>query len=164
MGFLVIDLDNFKKVNDTHGHFNGDIVLKAVADVLQSEVRSGDKVGRFGGEEFVVLLPGATPPVVYAVAERLRAGVERLAITLDGPIVGVTVSIGGAVYPVNGETVTDVMQYADMNLYQAKRQGRNQVAMGDQADTGSAAAPAGRQAPRGNPQTAAAPSTSKGSA
>ena len=133
VGFLVIDLDNFKRVNDTHGHFNGDIVLKAVADVLQSEVRSGDKVGRFGGEEFVVLLPGASPPVVYAVAERLRAGVERLAITLDGPIVGVTVSIGGAVYPLNGETVTDVMQYADMNLYQAKRQGRNQVAMGYQA-------------------------------
>jgi len=73
VGFLVIDLDHFKKVNDTHGHLNGDIVLKAVADVLQSGVRSGDKVGRFGGEEFVVLLPGAPPPVVYMVAQRLRA-------------------------------------------------------------------------------------------
>jgi diguanylate cyclase (GGDEF)-like protein len=131
VGFLVIDLDNFKKVNDTHGHLNGDIVLKAVADVLKSEVRSGDKVGRFGGEEFVVLLPGASPAVVQMVAERLRAGVEQLVITLDGPIVGITVSIGGAVYPVDGETVTDVMQYADMNLYRAKRQGRNQVDMGD---------------------------------
>ena len=134
VGFLVIDLDNFKKVNDTHGHLNGDIVLKAVADVLQSEVRAGDKVGRFGGEEFVVLLPGATPPVVYAVAERLRVGVERLRINLDGPIVGVTVSIGGAVFPLDGDNVTDVMQYADMNLYQVKRHGRNRVAMSHQAE------------------------------
>jgi diguanylate cyclase (GGDEF)-like protein len=134
VGFLVIDLDHFKKVNDTHGHLNGDIVLKAVADVLQAGVRSGDKVGRFGGEEFVVLLPGAPPPVVYMVAQRLRTGVERLMINLGGPIVGVTVSIGGAVYPVNGENVSDVMQHADMNLYQAKRNGRNQVAMDDQAE------------------------------
>jgi len=134
VGFLVIDLDNFKKVNDTHGHLNGDIVLKAVADVLQSEIRTGDKVGRFGGEEFVVLLPGATPPVVYAVAQRLRAGVERLTINLDASAVGVTVSIGGAVYPVNGGNVTEVMQYADMNLYQAKRHGRNKVAMDEQIE------------------------------
>jgi diguanylate cyclase (GGDEF)-like protein len=134
VGFLVIDLDLFKKVNDTHGHLNGDIVLKAVADVLQSGVRAGDKVGRFGGEEFVVLLPGASPTVVYAVAQRLRAGVERLTINLGGPIVSVTVSIGGAVYPVNGDNVTDILQYADMNLYQAKRQGRNRVAMDDQAE------------------------------
>ena len=154
VGFLVIDLDNFKRVNDTHGHMNGDIVLKAVADVLQSEVRAGDKVGRFGGEEFVVLLPGATPTVVHMVAERLRAGVERLSITLDGPIVGITVSIGGAVYPMDGESVTDVMQYADMNLYRAKRQGRNLVDMGDQARYPTSGPTL--QAP----VTAAAPSTS----
>ncbi|MGV8847377.1 GGDEF domain-containing protein [Tessaracoccus sp.] len=129
VGFLVLDLDLFKKVNDTHGHLNGDKVLKAVADVLLDGVRGADKVGRFGGEEFVVLLPGANPRVVYAVAERLRAAIESLAINLDGPIIGITVSIGGAVYPDNGETVTDVLQHADMNLYSAKRYGRNQVVM-----------------------------------
>jgi len=113
------------------------------ADVLQSGVRAGDKVGRFGGEEFVVLLPGASPTVVYAVAERLRVGVERLRINLDGPIVGVTVSIGGAVFPLDGDNVTDVMQYADMNLYQVKRHGRNRVAMSHRAEH-----PSGGQARR----------------
>lgn len=131
VGFLVLDLDHFKQVNDTYGHLNGDRVLKAVADVLQAEVRGDDKVGRFGGEEFVILLPGASPQVVYAVAERLRAAVARLAINLDGQIAGVTVSIGGAVYPLNGETVTAVIQHADMNLYTAKRSGRDRVFMDD---------------------------------
>jgi diguanylate cyclase (GGDEF)-like protein len=129
VGFLVLDLDHFKRVNDTYGHLNGDRVLKAVADVLQAEVRADDKVGRFGGEEFVILLPGASPQVVYVVAERLRSAIQKLAINLDGPIAGVTVSIGGAVYPLNGETVTDLIQHADRNLYDAKRSGRDKVVM-----------------------------------
>ena len=137
IGFLVLDLDLFKKVNDTHGHLAGDRVLKAVGDVLQSEVRGADKVGRFGGEEFVVLLPGASPQVVSVVAERLRAGIERLRIDLDGVVAQVTVSIGGAVYPLNGETVAEVLEYADLNLYYAKRHGRNQVGMGSTGSSSS---------------------------
>ncbi len=136
IGFLALDLDLFKKVNDTHGHLAGDRVLKAVGDVLQAEVRGADKVGRFGGEEFVVLLPGASPHDVAAVAERLRAGIERLRVDVGGQFAQVTVSIGGAVYPLNGVTVNEALQYADRNLYYAKRHGRNQVGMGS-AGSGS---------------------------
>jgi diguanylate cyclase (GGDEF)-like protein len=132
---LVMDLDHFKDVNDHHGHIAGDLVLSAVADGLRAEVRDHDLVGRFGGEEFVVLLAGvdgAEGDGVLAIAERIRAHVASLRVeipTADGPltVAGLTASIGAAVHPGHGEDVSALMQAADAALYAAKRAGRNTV-------------------------------------
>jgi diguanylate cyclase (GGDEF)-like protein len=137
-GVLVLDLDHFKKVNDTYGHLAGDKVLAAVADALRGEVRDRDLVGRFGGEEFVVLLaelPGGAAAELEAVAERMRRRVERLRVeipTPDGPltVAGLTVSIGAAVHPGGAQDLRTLLQIADTAVYTAKRDGRNRVRMG----------------------------------
>jgi diguanylate cyclase (GGDEF)-like protein len=137
-GVLVLDLDHFKAVNDTHGHLAGDQVLAAVAAALRAEVRDRDLVGRFGGEEFVVLLsgPGAGETAeLDTVAERIRRRVADLRVeipTADGPLTvsGLTVSIGGAVTPAEGTDLRTLLQTADAALYAAKRAGRNVVRMG----------------------------------
>ena len=137
-GVLVLDLDHFKRVNDTYGHIAGDQVLQEVAHALSTEVRGRDLIGRFGGEEFVVLLaarPEAGAPELTAVAERMRRRVAELQIeipTPDGPmtVAGLTVSIGGAVHSRPGEDLRTLLHIADTALYSAKRAGRNQVRMG----------------------------------
>jgi diguanylate cyclase (GGDEF)-like protein len=137
-GVLVLDLDHFKVVNDTHGHLAGDHVLVAVADVLRGEVRERDLIGRFGGEEFVVMLAGANgggPAELEAVAERIRRRVEELRVetpTPDGPlsVVGLSVSVGVAVSPESGADLRDLLLVADKALYAAKGAGRNAVRVG----------------------------------
>ncbi len=137
-GVLVLDLDHFKAVNDTHGHLAGDQVLAAVAGAVRAEVREGDLVGRFGGEEFVVLLAGRAagdPAELESVAERIRSRVARLRVeipTPDGPLTvsGLTVSIGVAVAPAEGADLRTLLQIADTALYAAKRAGRNVVRVG----------------------------------
>ena len=140
-GVLILDLDHFKSVNDTHGHAVGDRVLTAVADALRRVVRAGDLVGRMGGEEFVVLpmrtARGARSVELESVelevvAERIRVLVADLRVevaTLRGPLViaGLTVSVGGAVAPAGGSDVAALLQTADTALYEAKRAGRNTV-------------------------------------
>jgi diguanylate cyclase (GGDEF)-like protein len=137
---LILDLDHFKSVNDRHGHLAGDQVLSAVAETLRSEVRDHDLVGRFGGEEFVVLLPGVDDSdygsaELRLVADRIRRRVEGLGIevpTPDGPltITGLTVSVGGAAFPTDGADLTRLLEVADSALYAAKRGGRNAVRVG----------------------------------
>ena len=137
-GVLVLDLDHFKAVNDTHGHLVGDQVLAAVAGALRAEVRDRDLVGRFGGEEFVVLLAGlegGAGAELAAVAERIRRRVADLRVavpTPDGPLTvsGLSVSVGGAVAPAEGADLRALLQIADAALYGAKRAGRNTVRMG----------------------------------
>jgi diguanylate cyclase (GGDEF)-like protein len=134
---LILDLDHFKLVNDAHGHLAGDEVLAAVAAELRGGVREQDLVGRFGGEEFVVLLSDLQPGVlghaeVRAVAERLRRLVSELAVPVCTPdgnltISGLSVSVGGAAMPVDGTTLEQVLKVADASLYAAKRSGRNLV-------------------------------------
>jgi diguanylate cyclase (GGDEF)-like protein len=134
---LILDLDHFKLVNDAHGHLAGDDVLAAVAAELRAGVRDGDLVGRFGGEEFVVLLadlpPGAIGNAeVRSVAERLRRLVAELDVPVCTPdgnltITGLSVSVGGATVPADGATLDQVLKVADANLYAAKRGGRNLV-------------------------------------
>ena len=139
---LVIDLDHFKQVNDRHGHLAGDSVLLAVAARLRAEVRDQDLVGRFGGEEFVVLLAGvdvtdvgtdgSEGANVLAIAERVRAGVAALRVeipTPDGPlqITGLTASIGAVAGVDGGADVGALVHAADAALYAAKRAGRNTV-------------------------------------
>lgn len=128
VGVLMIDLDHFKQVNDAHGHLAGDRVLQAVADVLSSSARRYDVVGRWGGEEFVVLCPEVSKDTLRAVAERIRERVRELRVPLEGTEVdGLTVSIGIALYPDFGPELQDVLLAADDALFVAKDSGRNQV-------------------------------------
>ena len=131
----MIDLDYFKLINDEHGHLAGDTVLRAVAATIKSAVRDYDSVGRFGGEEFVVLLPDIGPAAVLAVAERIRSAIETLKVEYeDGSRVRVignlSASIGVATYPDGGTAVERLLQAADKALYRAKDAGRNQVVDG----------------------------------
>ncbi|MEV4312407.1 GGDEF domain-containing protein [Actinocrispum sp. NPDC049592] len=131
-GILMIDLDHFSLINRRHGHVAGDVALKAVADTISAEVRTYDPVGRFGGEEFVVLLPGTHEEHSVAVAERIRekvAGLEVPAPTTDGSatIKGLSVSIGVATFEEAGAGVEGLLVAADRALYRAKDDGRNQV-------------------------------------
>jgi diguanylate cyclase (GGDEF)-like protein len=134
---LVVDLDHFKEVNDRFGHLTGDRVLAAVADALRAEVRDGDVVGRFGGEEFVVLLTGDVddPGDALAVADRIRTRIAQLCIQIprDGgtvTVTGLTTSVGAAVSPDHGLDLRTLLAVADTALYGAKRAGRNAVRMG----------------------------------
>ncbi|WP_367127227.1 GGDEF domain-containing protein [Saccharothrix sp. HUAS TT1] len=130
VGLFMIDVDHFKDVNDTHGHQAGDLVLRRIAAALGSAVRRGDAVGRFGGEEFAVLLPGVEHEEAVAIAERVRSEVHRVLVDVgDGRVVaGLTVSVGVAVWPeVAEDTVEGLLAAADAALYEAKRLGRDQV-------------------------------------
>jgi diguanylate cyclase (GGDEF)-like protein len=138
---LVLDLDHFKLVNDRFGHLVGDQVLAAVAASLRDEVRDEDLVGRFGGEEFVVLLRGAEGEDprsgARAVAERIRERIAalRVAVAVAGAqetvvVEGLTVSIGGATTPRDGSDLAALLEIADAAMYEAKRAGRNLVRMG----------------------------------
>lgn len=131
-GVLMIDLDYFKRVNDTYGHLAGDEVLKALARMLKDELRDYDAPGRFGGEEFAVLIPDSSPADVVTTAERLRKRVtelEVLAPTENGEtlIKDLSASIGVAIYPSSGTTLEQLMLTADSAVYTAKSNGRNQV-------------------------------------
>ncbi|WP_290053389.1 GGDEF domain-containing protein [Amycolatopsis solani] len=128
-GLLMLDLDHFKQVNDTYGHLAGDAVLRAVAQAIISAVRGrGDAVGRFGGEEFVVVLPGITEPDIGAVAERIRRAISALTVPVGQlSITGQSVSIGSAVYPQAGTSLQRLLDAADTALYHAKATGRNKV-------------------------------------
>ncbi|MGW4525843.1 diguanylate cyclase [Amycolatopsis sp. NPDC004378] len=128
-GLLMLDLDHFKQVNDTYGHLAGDAVLKAVAQSIISAVRGrGDAVGRFGGEEFVVLLPGIALPDIGAVAERIRGTISALTVPVGQlSITGLSTSIGIAVYPTAGTALQRLLDAADTALYHAKATGRNKV-------------------------------------
>jgi diguanylate cyclase len=126
---LLLDIDHFKRVNDTHGHAAGDLVLKAIAEALAESVRPMDTVARVGGEEFAIVLPSCPPAFGPTVAERIRRRVERRPIPtgLTEPI-PVTVSLGGAFAPQwVRSTVTLWLERADKQLYRAKAEGRNRA-------------------------------------
>jgi diguanylate cyclase (GGDEF)-like protein len=124
---LMIDVDRFKRVNDTYGHDTGDRVLVAIADALRSATRESDICARIGGEEFAVYLPGADFDQAYLCSERLRLAVAAKRVEMaNGGEIGVTVSIGGAPYE-SGETIDRQMRAADQLLYQAKKQGRDRT-------------------------------------
>jgi diguanylate cyclase (GGDEF)-like protein len=124
---LFIDLDHFKKVNDTHGHEAGDAVLREVAACLRQNLRESDLVGRIGGEEFSVFLPDTDLSGATRLAEKLRADIEaRMPETPAGQL-RVTASIGVAQSPHGNATMADIQRQADQAMYEAKRQGRNRV-------------------------------------
>ncbi|MBY0578127.1 MAG: diguanylate cyclase [Burkholderiales bacterium] len=124
---LMIDIDHFKKVNDTYGHLFGDKVIRGVADSLKSIVKGRDLVARFGGEEFAVLLPQTPVSGAYVLAENIRQGIEKGKIHRQGgQIGGITVSIGIAASSVDS-SITESLDRADKALYQSKEQGRNRT-------------------------------------
>ena len=135
LSVVMIDVDHFKRFNDRYGHPAGDTLLKRVAETLAQTVRAGDRVCRFGGEEFVVLLEGASLEVGWARAEALRQALQALAVSHDGqPLGAVTASFGVASFPLHGRTPSQLVAAADRALYQAKQSGRNRVCIAG-ADT-----------------------------
>jgi diguanylate cyclase (GGDEF)-like protein len=123
---LVIDADNFKSINDTYGHDRGDEALKSIASSIKSMVRSPDLVGRIGGEEFGVFLPGAGHDQAAKVAERICASVHDASFAPDGTRRELTVSVGGASFD-RRIGFDDLFRVADQQLYAAKQAGRNRV-------------------------------------
>lgn len=125
---LMLDIDYFKRFNDTYGHLHGDEGLKSVAATLLENVRLGDIVARYGGEEFIVLLPNTDKDGATVVAEKIRSETEQKEIPLGkGKETRVTITAGVAVYPEDGATVEDIIGMADRFLYLGKNFGRNQV-------------------------------------
>jgi diguanylate cyclase (GGDEF)-like protein len=132
LALALVDIDHFKMVNDTYGHLVGDKALRAVTDGLRSQLRVYDVAGRFGGEEFVVLLPHAREGDALSVAERLRAHIAGLSIPVSdtdesGPQVKLTISVGVAALDVDHRQLTDLLAAADAALYHAKVTGRNKT-------------------------------------
>ena len=128
LSLLMVDIDHFKKVNDTFGHQQGDVVLKALADLLRAHLRQYDMAARFGGEEFSLVLPETDLVQAAHVAERLRQAASKLNFSGRLKDLRVTVSIGAATFPGgNIKTVDDLIREADYALYNAKREGRNRV-------------------------------------
>ena len=126
----MIDLDHFKTFNDTYGHDAGDAVLRETAAALARGIRAEDFVCRFGGEEFVVILPTASLEAACARAERLRLKMKELTVLHQGRSMGMlTVSIGVAVFPEHGVSPKELMAAADAALYEAKHHGRDQVSV-----------------------------------
>ncbi|MEH6578243.1 MAG: GGDEF domain-containing protein [Amphritea sp.] len=124
---LILDIDHFKKVNDSFGHDFGDAVLKLVVRRINGCMRSDDVLSRYGGEEFVVLLPGSNLDKGYAMAERIRTAIEKDPLELSGRQVNVTVSIGVVSFGYQNTDIDAFISKADKALYQAKEQGRNRV-------------------------------------
>jgi diguanylate cyclase (GGDEF)-like protein len=124
---LLVDIDHFKRVNDTYGHLAGDELLAATASTLGQHVRACDVLGRFGGEEFVAVLPGAGQQEACHIAERLRGRVRDIAVQARGAMVTVTVSIGVAALDVDGGDLFELLSAADAALYRAKKSGRDRV-------------------------------------
>lgn len=124
---LMMDLDELKAINDRHGHFHGDRVLRGVGDVVTAGVRRIDTAARYGGDEFVVLLPETDPTGAYVVAEKIRQGVESMVVDLPDRSVVPSMSIGVVSFPEDGSTADELMISADGAMYTSKRAGKNRV-------------------------------------
>jgi two-component system cell cycle response regulator len=130
LGVLIADLDHFKLVNDTYGHLAGDAVLREVTRRMQTDVRPYDAVGRYGGEEFLVLLPGCGGSETREKADRLRQAIFREPVETQSGALNVTMSVGGvatADWP--EDNANQILQMADAALYRAKEEGRNRIVM-----------------------------------
>lgn len=127
ISILLIDIDYFKKINDTFGHGGGDCILKVLADLFRNSIRSGDIACRYGGEEFVVVLPGMSLKEAYKRAEKIRLSFQGLQTRYENHVILATLSGGIAVFPADGATSHNLLSKADQALYRAKAEGRNQI-------------------------------------
>lgn len=131
---LMLDIDHFKNINDTHGHQVGDTVLQAVSNTLKTSVRAGDIVCRYGGEEFILVFPGMQAGDGRARAEKIRMMIGSQTIRERDQLIGVTISIGGSVYPKDGNSDDKLISLAYLALYRAKQNGRNRVEFAEPND------------------------------
>ena len=127
LAFLMVDLDHFKRINDTYGHLVGDAVLREAAALLRTQVRDVDLVGRYGGEEFGIGLLDTAPAQAQLVAERIRQAMGAAAFRAYDERLAITVSIGIAVFPQDAADAAELVEHADAAMYQAKQAGRNHV-------------------------------------
>jgi len=132
---MIVDIDHFKDVNDTHGHHVGDLVLREVAGVLRSALRRSDLVGRLGGEEFVIVCPDSDRESAWRCAERLRRSVENKVMHTQGCVCRVTVSVGVSIREEWTRDIEDLLSVADRAVYAAKRAGRNHVHLAERDST-----------------------------
>jgi diguanylate cyclase (GGDEF)-like protein len=131
---LMLDIDHFKQINDTHGHQIGDAVLQGLAQALLGSVRDCDHVGRYGGEEFLIILPDSDKSNGAGTAERIRQNASMVDIDAAGDPLAMTISIGVASYPEDGQDVETVLRQADDALYLSKSDGRNRVVLAKSLD------------------------------
>jgi diguanylate cyclase (GGDEF)-like protein len=129
-GLLMVDCDNLKEVNDTHGHAAGNRLLAFVVERMREVLRATDAIARYGGDEFLVLLPETHAEGARLVAERLRSAVESGSLELDGRIIPTTISVGVASYPGDGREVRELIDRADRAMYRSKQRGKNVVTSG----------------------------------
>jgi diguanylate cyclase (GGDEF)-like protein len=127
LGLVMLDVDHFKKLNDTYGHPAGDAALRSLARLLGQHLRKGDQAARFGGEEFVVILPGSEEERSLQAAERLRTALQKHRFVHEGARIPLTASFGVAVWPADGREPESLLAAADRGLYSAKQSGRNRV-------------------------------------
>ncbi|WP_166358388.1 GGDEF domain-containing protein [Pseudomonas akapageensis] len=129
LSFLLLDIDDFKLINDTYGHQEGDQVLQRIAETGKAVLRRGDVFGRIGGEEFAAVFPGCEPQMARQIAERLQREIQRLVFERDGHTYGVTVSQGLTGLTGQDEVLDSLFSRADKAMYQAKRLGKNQIVL-----------------------------------
>jgi len=127
MSYLMIDVDFFKKFNDQYGHLTGDQILREVGMIIRENIREIDIAGRYGGEEFCVILPDTDRVGAQYAAERIRLASEKTVIQAYDATVNITVSVGAATFPEDGRRMDELIDKADWALYRAKKQGRNKV-------------------------------------
>jgi diguanylate cyclase (GGDEF)-like protein len=127
VGIIMADVDHFKQINDKYGHKAGDLMLQALGKLMKSCVRTSDIVCRYGGEEFVIVMPGASTPTVNECAEEIRSRFQEMTVFFEGSEIRSTISLGAAIYPLHGSGVDEVFVRADRAMYRAKQEGRNRV-------------------------------------
>ncbi|MEK6590862.1 MAG: sensor domain-containing diguanylate cyclase [Nitrospinota bacterium] len=131
-GIIMVDIDYFKRFNDTFGHEAGDMVLRTIGDFLKSHIRGSDIACRYGGEEFAIILADASQEETQKRAEGLREGVKRMHLQFHGQLLGsISISLGVAIYPLHGITENELLRIADDALYLAKKEGRDRVIIGE---------------------------------
>jgi diguanylate cyclase (GGDEF)-like protein len=132
IGVIMADIDHFKRFNDTHGHAAGDAVLVQVANFLRTHIRSSDVACRYGGEEFILILPEASREITEMRAEHMREDIRHIHVQYkEKTLEGVTLSLGVAVFPDHGSTNDEILGAADAAMYRAKRDGRDRVVIAD---------------------------------
>jgi len=141
VALIMLDIDHFKRFNDTFGHEAGDALLRELGSFLMQEIRGGDFACRYGGEEFVLILPEISPEHVLSSAERMREKVKELNVQYSGGVLeNITLSLGVALFPMHGTSGKTILRAADGALYEAKHKGRDQVVMAlDTTEAASAA-------------------------
>jgi diguanylate cyclase (GGDEF)-like protein len=137
LSLLLLDVDHFKRVNDTYGHPAGDVVLRGIAALAQNQARETDIVARYGGEEMAVILPETDAQGAHAIAERIRKAAAAGTHATEQGNIQVTVSIGLATWPGPGDSAEQLLEAADRALYRAKEGGRNRVAAANPASPGA---------------------------